>query len=88
MLYGADLAQVSINPKREENADFSLPYYRSTQAIVAQPGSPITKATSLADLKSYQLGTESGTTTYEDIQASIAPDQHNRYWRVRSPAPT
>ncbi|HVI34841.1 MAG TPA: ABC transporter substrate-binding protein, partial [Gaiellales bacterium] len=67
------LAQVSISPKRQQSADFSVPYYTSTQAIVAKPGSPIAQATSLADLKSYQFGTESGTTSYDDINAVIAP---------------
>ena len=80
------LAQVGINPKRAENADFSLPYYQSTQAIVAKPGTPITKATSLADLKSFQLGTESGTTTYDAIQASIAPDKQPKVYDTTNDA--
>jgi polar amino acid transport system substrate-binding protein len=80
------LAQVSINPQRQESADFSTPYYQSTQAIVAKPGTPITSATSLADLKSYQLGTESGTTSYDAVQASIAPSKQPKVYDTTNDA--
>jgi polar amino acid transport system substrate-binding protein len=67
------LAQVSIEPKRAQNADFSTPYYKANQAVVAIKGTPITKATSLADLKSYKLGTQVGTTSYDFITNTIQP---------------
>jgi polar amino acid transport system substrate-binding protein len=67
------LAQVSIEPKRAQNADFSTPYYKANQAVVAINGTPITKATSLADLKSYKLGTQVGTTSYDFITNTIQP---------------
>ncbi|HET8805012.1 MAG TPA: transporter substrate-binding domain-containing protein, partial [Gaiellales bacterium] len=69
------LAQVSIRPKRAENVDFSLPYYRANQAVVALKGTPITSATSLADLKKYKLGTQVGTTSYDFITSTIQPSQ-------------
>jgi polar amino acid transport system substrate-binding protein len=69
------LAQVSIRPKRAENVDFSLPYYHANQAVVALNGSPITSATSLADLKQYKLGTQVGTTSYDFITGTIQPSQ-------------
>jgi len=69
------LAQVSINPKRQQSADFSSPYYTSTQAVVGLKASPISKATSLADLKSYRLGVEIGTTSLDAITQVIQPDQ-------------
>lgn len=69
------LAQVSIRPKRAENVDFSLPYYRANQAVVALKGTPITTATSLADLKKYKLGTQVGTTSYDFITGTIQPSQ-------------
>jgi polar amino acid transport system substrate-binding protein len=67
------LAQVSIRPKRAQNIDFSTPYYQVNQALVALKGTPITKATSLADLKPYTLGTQVGTTSYDFITGTIKP---------------
>jgi polar amino acid transport system substrate-binding protein len=69
------LAQVSIKPKRAENADFSTPYYKANQAVVALKGTPIANATSLADLKPYKLGTQVGTTSYDYITGTIQPSQ-------------
>ena len=69
------LAQVSIRPKRAENVDFSLPYYHANQAVVALKGTPITSATTLADLKQYKLGTQVGTTSYDFITGTIQPSQ-------------
>ena len=79
------LAQVSIRPKRAENVDFSLPYYRANQAVVALKGNPITSATTLADLKKYKLGTQVGTTSYDFITghdpaqpAAVGVQHHQR----------
>jgi polar amino acid transport system substrate-binding protein len=69
------LAQVSIRPKRAENVDFSLPYYRANQAVVALKSDQITSATTLADLKTYKLGTQVGTTSYDFITGTIQPSQ-------------
>jgi polar amino acid transport system substrate-binding protein len=78
------LAQVSITPQRQQSVDLSDPYYAATQAVVALKGKPITKATSLADLKSYKLGVEIGTTSADAISSVIAPDtEPNVYNRTR-----
>jgi polar amino acid transport system substrate-binding protein len=69
------LAQVSIKPKRAQFVDFSAPYYSANQAVVALSGTPITKATSLAALKSYKLGTQVGTTSYDYITQNIQPSR-------------
>jgi polar amino acid transport system substrate-binding protein len=69
------LAQVSIKPNRAQNVDFSAPYYAANQAVVAIKSAPITKATSLADLKPYKLGTQVGTTSYDYITQTIQPSQ-------------
>ena len=42
---------------------------------MALKGTPITKATSLADLKQYKLGTQIGTTSYDFITQTIQPSQ-------------
>jgi len=69
------IQEASIEAKRAQNADFSTPYYRANQAVVAIKDTPITKATSLADLKPYKLGTQVGTTSYDFITSTIKPSQ-------------
>jgi len=67
------LAQVSIRPKRAENVDFSLPYYRANQAVVALKGTPITTATSLADLKTrYSQIQQLPQRTVSDLKTAVA----------------
>ncbi|HEX2589620.1 MAG TPA: ABC transporter substrate-binding protein, partial [Gaiellales bacterium] len=80
------LAQVSIKPKRAQNVDFSAPYYAANQAVVAIKGTPITKATSLADLKSYKLGTQVGTTSYDYITQNIQPSQQAQAYNTTNDA--
>ena len=80
------LAQVSIKPKRAENADFSTPYYAANQAVVALKSNPISKATSLADLKSYKLGTQVGTTSYDYITQTIQPSQQAQAYNTTNDA--
>jgi polar amino acid transport system substrate-binding protein len=71
--YDFYLAQVSIKPKRAQNADFSPGYYQVNQALIALKGSPITQVTSLADLKDYKLGAPLGSTSYDYIVDTIQP---------------
>jgi polar amino acid transport system substrate-binding protein len=67
------LAQVSVTPERAQAVSFSDGYYDVNQAIVAKKGTPIAGATSIADLKGYQLGAQIGTTSYSFITDSIQP---------------
>jgi polar amino acid transport system substrate-binding protein len=69
------LAQVGISAKRQQGADFSTPYYSANQAVVALKSNAISKVTSLADLKQYKLGTQTGTTSYDYITQTIQPSQ-------------
>jgi polar amino acid transport system substrate-binding protein len=69
-----DVNQISITPKRAEQVDFSAPYYTANQALVATKGSEASKATSLEDLKSAQIGVQIGTTSLDAVEAEIAPD--------------
>ena len=52
-------AAISITPTREENFDFSDPYFEATQALVAQKGSGIRN---LADLRGKRVGVQLATT--------------------------
>jgi polar amino acid transport system substrate-binding protein len=67
------LAQVSFNEERAEAVDLSEGYYFSNQALVANAGTPITEATSIADVADYRLGVQVGTTSLTYIQEEIQP---------------
>jgi polar amino acid transport system substrate-binding protein len=69
------LEQISYSAKRSKAVDFSESYYDVNQALVAVKGSPITGATSLADLQGYTLAAPIGTTSYEYIVDVIKPTE-------------
>jgi polar amino acid transport system substrate-binding protein len=69
------LAEVSITKERAQAVDFSEGYYDVQQALVANKGTPITQATTFADLKDEKLGAQIGTTSYRYIVNNIEPDQ-------------
>jgi polar amino acid transport system substrate-binding protein len=68
-----DVNQISITPVREKAVDFSDPYYTANQAVVALKSSDAAKATSLADLKSAEIGVQIGTTSLEAVREIIQP---------------
>jgi polar amino acid transport system substrate-binding protein len=69
------LAQVSATPERAQAVTFSDSYYDVNQAIIANKGTPIAGATSIADLQKYKLGVQVGTTSYDFVQNTIKPTQ-------------
>ena len=69
-----DINQISITPERQEVVDFSDGYYAVNQAVVALKGSPIAKATTVADLKGAKLGAQVGTTSLDFITEVVQPD--------------
>jgi polar amino acid transport system substrate-binding protein len=69
-----DLNQVSYKKSRAQAVDFSTSYYDVNQALVAVKGTPITNATTVADLKPYKLAAPLGTTSYDTITNVIQPD--------------
>jgi len=70
-----DINQISITPAREQVVDFSDGYYSAAQGVIALKSNPAAKATSLADLKPYKLGAQTGTTSLTAIRDVIQPDQ-------------
>lgn len=68
-----NLQQFSISPEREEAVSFSLPYYTSTQAIIAFDGTTAAEATSLPALQELRLGVASGTTSLAFVEDVIQP---------------
>jgi polar amino acid transport system substrate-binding protein len=72
--FDLDIDEGSYKPKRAEAVDFSESYYDLNQAVVAVKGTPITMATSLADLQPYTLAAPLGTTSYDTITDVIQTD--------------
>jgi polar amino acid transport system substrate-binding protein len=70
-----DVNQISYTPQRAKSADFSDSYYDVNQALVGIKGTPITKAKTIADLKSRKLGVQIGTTSYDYVKNNIKPDK-------------
>jgi polar amino acid transport system substrate-binding protein len=68
-----DINQISITPARAKVVDFSDGYYDAAQAVIAVKGSPAASATSLADLKQYKIGAQTGTTSLTAIRDQIQP---------------
>lgn len=73
--FDADINQVSISEERKKAVDFSSGYYDVAQSVVTYAGSPIAKATSLAELKNAKLGAQVGTTSYTTILDAIKPSK-------------
>jgi polar amino acid transport system substrate-binding protein len=69
-----DINQISITPERAKVVDFSDGYYTAAQALIALEGSPISKATTLEELKKYKIGAQTGTTSLTAIRDDIQPD--------------
>ena len=71
--YDFDLNEVSITPAREKAVDFSAPYYKANQAVVALKDSDAAKAKSLADLKDTKIGVQINTTSLSAVEEEIGP---------------
>jgi polar amino acid transport system substrate-binding protein len=68
-----DVNQITITPPREKAVDFSAPYYKANQAVVALKGSDAAKAESLSDLEDAKLGVQIGTSSLEEAETEIDP---------------
>jgi polar amino acid transport system substrate-binding protein len=69
-----DINQISITPARAKVVDFSDGYYNAAQAVIAVKGSPAADATSLAALKQFKIGAQTGTTSLTAIRDQIQPN--------------
>ena len=67
------LAQVSFSEERAQAVDLSDGYFFSNQALVANADTPITEATSIADVAEFRLGVQVGTTSLAYIEEQIQP---------------
>lgn len=64
-------AGMTINEVREQNLDFSDPYFDATQALITQAGSGIQ---SFEDLSGQQLGVQTGTTGQQYAEENAPED--------------
>jgi polar amino acid transport system substrate-binding protein len=81
-----NLQQFSISPERAEAVSFSVPYYTSTQAIVAGPDSPAVGATTLPDLQDLRLGVATGTTSLILAEEVIQPNEDVQVFNTNADA--
>jgi polar amino acid transport system substrate-binding protein len=65
--FDLDINQISYTPARAKVVSFSSSYYDVNQAVVVLQGTPIAKVRSQAGLKSFKLGAQLGTTSYQFI---------------------
>ncbi len=67
------ITQVSYSPQRAKAVSFSKSYYFVNQAVVGRKSKPIASAKSIVALRSYRLGAQLGTTSYDYIVKYIKP---------------
>jgi polar amino acid transport system substrate-binding protein len=68
-----DINQISYTPARAKVVSFSDSYYDVNQAIVVNKGTKIAAIRSINGLKSFKLGAQLGTTSYQFITDRIKP---------------
>jgi polar amino acid transport system substrate-binding protein len=81
-----DINEITITPEREKVVDFSSSYFDANQALLVHKGTPIASATTLADLKKYQLGGQATTTGVDYIKKTIKPTKKAREYSTTGAA--
>jgi polar amino acid transport system substrate-binding protein len=71
--FDIDVNQVSFKPERAEAVDLSDGYYTLNQSIVALKDNGVATAKTVADLKAFKFGAQTGTTSLDTINNIIAP---------------
>ena len=76
-----DLAmdEISYTTERAQVVDFSDPYYTIQQGLLVKKGTAIESAHSIADLKTYHFGAQTGTTGLDFIKNTIKPAKISQY---------
>jgi polar amino acid transport system substrate-binding protein len=81
-----DINQISIEPARARNVDFSEPYYDVNQALVALKGSTLANAKTLAGVEEAKLGAQIGTTSLSYINDEIRPSKDASVYNTNNDA--
>jgi polar amino acid transport system substrate-binding protein len=69
-----DVNQISITDQRAKAVDFSSPYYKANQAVVALKGSDVANAKTLKQVAKASIGVQVGTTSLDAVDNVINPD--------------
>lgn len=77
-----DVNQITITPKRAQAVDFSAPYYRAGQAVVALKDSEIATATSLEELKDAKFGVQINTTSAAALEETVQPTEEPQVYNT------
>jgi polar amino acid transport system substrate-binding protein len=70
-----DINEISITSARAKAVTFSTPYYTNPQGVIVASNSPFAHATSLASLKSADIGVQIGTTSLSATTSQIKPSK-------------
>jgi polar amino acid transport system substrate-binding protein len=81
-----DINQISYTPARAKVVTFSKSYYDVNQAIVVLKGTPIASVHSIAGLRSFKLGAQVGTTSYDFIKSTIKPTKQPAVYQQNAAA--
>ena len=84
--FDIDVNQVSFKPERAEAADLSDGYYTLNQSIVALKDNGVATAKTVADLKAFKFGAQTGTTSLDTINNVIAPTAPARAYNTNDDA--
>jgi glutamine transport system substrate-binding protein len=68
------ISGITINDKRKQTYDFSVPYFESTHMIMVKEGSPIKNA---LDLKGKVVGVQNGTTGQAAVEKLLGAENKN-----------
>jgi polar amino acid transport system substrate-binding protein len=84
--YDFVINQVSFSTERAAAVDLTDGYYDLNQAVVALKDNPAAGAKSIADLKPYRFGAQTGTTSYTAIENVINPDPETQVFNDNASA--
>ena len=68
-----NIQQFTITDDRAKVVDFSTPYYETAQVVITTEASAAASATTLAELAGLRIGAAVGTTSFDAVEAQIAP---------------
>jgi len=68
-----NIQQFTITDERAAAVDFSSPYYETAQVVITTEASAASSASSLSELASLRIGAAVGTTSFDAVEAQIAP---------------
>ena len=84
--FDIDINQVSYKAERTAAADLSDGYYTLNQSIVALKANGLAAVTSIAGMKGFRFGAQSGTTSLDTITNVIAPTAATKVYTTNDEA--